>query len=471
MQLNYLGNKNLLPFATSPLARAYFVVMFTKLFHQNLTKLRQIIRPSKRLYWKDRTKQGNFNSNNCLERNLKTDGELELVGKSLDEVVKQLKTIFQNLEITTYKLENSVAKQTTKFMATKDNNEQVKNEFLANISHELLTPLNAILGFSQLMLQDSSLAAKHQQNLGIIHSNAEHLLTLINDLLEIAKIESGKLDFQENCFDLYCLLISLENQFKLRSISPHVKLEFDYSSDLPQYISTDRQKLRQVLVNLLDNGIKYTESGRVVLRVSRVDNLEKSSPSDSKIKIICFEVEDTGFGIAPSEIDGIFEAFVQGEKTPIYREGNGLGLAISQQFVRLLGGEIVVDSIVQQGSLFKFQIPAIIVDRKDIILPFDRVLELDRQKYLGKKHKSQNVFCKNRLRENRLIAFHSCLDRISPQWIERVHQAAIQVDTDLLFQLIEQIEAIDLPLSQELKTMVNNFEYDEIIELTGRVSY
>jgi signal transduction histidine kinase len=379
-------------------------------------------------------------------------------------LVKLIQTIRPNLFL------NKASQKIDRHNRTNNNNSEqylqnttnlAKSEFLANMSHELLTPLNAVLGFTQLMLQDSSLPDRHQQNLAIIYSNGEHLLALINDILEIAKIESNKLTLNEYCFDLPDLLASLEKQFTLRSKSPNVRLKFDYCPNLPQYICTDRQKLRQVLVNLLDNGIKYTESGTVILRVSVVaDAVKKSIGNEQKI-IIYFEIEDTGFGIDPSEVNSIFEAFIQGKKTPIYREGSGLGLAISQHFVNLLGGKISVSSVLDRGTVFKFHIPVSLVKQDDKIVSIDRIVDIDR-----KKSKRHNLSQRNRLEKTKILSCKSSFDRVPRQWIERLHQAAIEVDTDLILQLIEQISVVNFSLSEELKNMIDNFEYDEIIELT-----
>jgi signal transduction histidine kinase len=390
----------------------------------------------------------------------KKNRDLNVLSSSLNDIIQELKK-------TNRELENCLAQKTSNLIQVENHAERAKSEFLANISHELLTPLNAILGFTQLMLQDSSLPNKHQQSLAIVNTNGEHLLALINDLLDISKIETKRLHLQETSFDLYCFLDLLAHQFLHRSISPKIQLKFDYDSNLPRYIRTDCQKLRQVLVNLLDNGIKYTEIGSVTLRVSVVEHSEVISIQESSKALIRFEIEDTGFGIVPSEINKIFEAFSQGHKTPIYREGNGLGLSISQQFVKLLGGKISVNSVLERGSIFKFQIPVKLAKKEDTLLSIETVLEQELKKHCFKKHKQSNSLCKERLEAVKLLCDRSCFNAIPSQWLDRLHQAAIKVDKDLILQLIEQISLVNFTLSQELKNMANNFEYDEIIELTN----
>ena len=229
---------------------------------------------------------------------------------------------------------------------------RAKSEFLANMSHELRTPLNAILGFTQLMQRDRSLTSDHQRYIEIINQSGEHLLALINDVLEMSKIEAGRTAIHETEFDLYRLLDSLEVMLQLKAHSKKLRLIFDLEATVPQYIKTDENKLRGVLINLLGNAIKFTSQGSVTLRVSSVNH--KPQPT------LCFEVEDTGAGIAIDEIGNLFQAFKQTFVGRQSQEGSGLGLVISQKFVQLMGGEITVKSEVGKGSCFMFQIQAVL---------------------------------------------------------------------------------------------------------------
>ncbi|MFP5270525.1 GAF domain-containing protein [Coleofasciculus sp.] len=275
---------------------------------------------------------------------------------------------------------------------------RAKSEFLANMSHELRTPLNAILGFAQVMTRDSTLTPTQQEYLGIIARSGEHLLTLLNDVLEMSKIEAGRITLNETSFDLYRLLKSLEEMLQLKAASKGLELIFNCDPDVPQYVRTDESKLRQVLINLLGNAIKFTGEGSVTLHVEtchgmsrhgmsrhgtsvnqcvgagftdnvtqETDNLTKpallgerninpQSPIPNPQSLITFEVEDTGPGIAPAELDTLFEAFIQTETGRKSQEGTGLGLPISQKFVQLMGGTIAVSSILSQGTTFQFTI-------------------------------------------------------------------------------------------------------------------
>jgi PAS domain S-box-containing protein len=238
---------------------------------------------------------------------------------------------------------------------------QAKSVFLANMSHELRTPLNAILGFSQLMEGDPNLTAEQQENLGIINLSGEHLLALINDVLEMSKIEAGRLTLEETSFDLYLLLDSLEEMFRLRAREKGLDLTFRREADLPRYIQADEAKLRQILSNLLGNAVKFTREGGVVLSAKHAD--VKSEAQDAgtaeatdRRSRIGFEVEDTGPGIPPAELQVIFEPFMQAT-TGQPQEGTGLGLAISRQFARMMGGKLRVRSELDKGSLFCLDLP------------------------------------------------------------------------------------------------------------------
>jgi signal transduction histidine kinase len=235
-----------------------------------------------------------------------------------------------------------------------------KSEFLANMSHELRTPLNAILGFSELIIRDQTLALKHRENLAIIHRSGEHLLILINDVLDFSKIEAGRTTLNEKNFDLHRLLDDVVRIFRFKAEKKSLQLLFERADTVPQYVRTDEVKLRQVLMNLLSNAIKFTEEGTVTLKIEDCRlNIEKSPDEGSAQSSICslqFSISDTGPGIAPEEMDKLFEAFAQTETGRQAQEGTGLGLPISKKFVQLMGGDITVNSKVGQGTIVAFDI-------------------------------------------------------------------------------------------------------------------
>nr|WP_257236813.1 PAS domain S-box protein [Nostoc sp. 'Peltigera malacea cyanobiont' DB3992] len=249
---------------------------------------------------------------------------------------------------------------------------RAKSAFLANMSHELRTPLNAILGFSQLMERDTSLNSNQRESLATINRSGEHLLNLINDVLEMSKIEAGQIIFNPEDFDLYLLLQTLQEMFQVRTQAKQLFLRFEMAPNLPRYIQTDEGKLRQVLINLLGNAVKFTHSGGVTLRVrlrtgeqgsrGAGEQGENSSPlppapcPSASSPSLHFEIQDTGRGIAAEEMNNLFQPFVQTTSGIQTKEGTGLGLTISRQFVRLLGGDIHLTSSLGQGSTFSFDI-------------------------------------------------------------------------------------------------------------------
>jgi PAS domain S-box-containing protein len=227
---------------------------------------------------------------------------------------------------------------------------RAKSVFLANMSHEIRTPMNAILGFSQLMLRDQDLTPRQCQYLGTINRSGEHLLALINDILEMSKIEAGRTTLNSSTFDLPVLLKDLEMMFRVRTDEKKLSFSVEMIGDVPQYIVTDINKLRQVFINVLGNAVKFTEQGGIGLRV-RADRIGAKGP------FLRVEIEDTGPGISPDDQDKLFRHFEQTKTGQQAGTGTGLGLAISREFVRLMGGTITVTSQVAKGSVFVIQLP------------------------------------------------------------------------------------------------------------------
>ncbi|MEQ9549969.1 MAG: ATP-binding protein [Coleofasciculus sp. G3-WIS-01] len=257
---------------------------------------------------------------------------------------------------------------------------RAKSTFLANMSHELRTPLNAIMGFTQLMQRSSTFPADYQENLQIIYRSSEHLLTLINQVLDLSKIEAGRITLNQTVFDLYALLHDVETLFQIKARDKGLQLLFDYSDQVPQYVQTDAGKLRQVLINLLSNAFKFTQEGGISVRVARGIDVGETPTANQPDEItLQFEIEDTGAGMAAAELETIFDAFIQSQTGKQHQEGTGLGLSISREFARLMGGDMTVASQVEQGTVFRFEIRVKLADASQVPSqhPQQRIIALE----------------------------------------------------------------------------------------------
>lgn len=304
--------------------------------------------------------------------------ELGVLAQSFNQMARQLQESFTALENTNEELEQRVEQRTTELKSAKvaaDVANHAKSEFLANMSHELRTPLNGILGYAQILQRDKTTNPKQRDGLSIIHQCGSHLLTLINDVLDISKIEAQKLELYYTDFLFENFLLGVQEVCRIKAEQKEIGFSYQVLNHLPTAIHTDEKRLRQVLLNLISNAIKFTDNGSVTFKVGVVTNspefqLSNIEPqtrdatpldsinqgSEATIHKVRFQVEDTGVGMTPAQLEKIFLPFEQVGEHSRKAEGTGLGLAISCKIVEMMNSQIKVESTYGVGSKFWFDL-------------------------------------------------------------------------------------------------------------------
>ncbi|ACB00621.1 MULTISPECIES: PAS domain-containing protein [Cyanophyceae] len=310
-----------------------------------------------------------------------------------------------------------------------------KNQFLTSMSHELRTPLNAVLGFTQIMERSPDLSTDHQEYLSIIHRSGKHLLALLNDILNLAKFEKGTLQLNPNLFNLHDLLDDLAQMYALEIQHKNIQLDIHWDEQVPRYINADQAKLHSVLLHLLNNALKFTDSGCVQLTVKTL--------AQNPLRLR-FSVTDTGIGIAETDFTRLFDNFVKLEAGDRMGQGSGLGLALSQKFVNLMGGEIVVSSQPGVGSCFSFELTG-----------------------ATPANPMHLALYPPQARDEQLPALTpEALQKFPPEWLTAFHQAALAARAQHLKALIDQLPPQATAIARALEILVQKFAFDTLAKLS-----
>lgn len=314
-----------------------------------------------------------------------------------------------------------------------------KSVFLANMSHGLRTPLHGILGFARRLEKDTLLTETQRENVDIIYRNAEQLLLQLNDILDFAKIEANTLEISPSHFALPGMLNQLASRTRLEASRKGLAFSYEAPEDVPLILCGDQKRLRQILLNLLRNAVKYTENGRIAFR------LEIREAKKAESAILRFEVEDTGPGIPPNHIEGIFQPFQQADPCKLQEGSTGLGLSVSRRLAVLMGGRIHVDSVPGRGSIFRF----------DLELPVAEFSPVQSCR-ISEKTVPETEDMRRDLAE------------LPAEWLTQMANAAKRADFMFLSTAIARIRQYQPMIADALEPLLEDFRYDEILKIVGR---
>ncbi len=388
--------------------------------------------------------------------------ELNALAHTFNQMASQLYESFTTLENLNVDLDYRVKERTAELEAAKevaDNANKAKSEFLANISHELRTPLNGILGYSQILQHTSTLARKELEGIQVIHQCGKHLLSLIDDILDLAKVEARKLDLVVTTLNLPSLLQGVVEICQIKAEEKGLKLIYSFSSRLPTMIEADEKRLLQVFLNLLGNAIKFTEQGWIRFQVDVIALTETTAT-------VMFEIADTGIGIAQENLTKLFNAFEQLGDNQKKSEGTGLGLAISQRIVNLMGSHIEVKSQLGEGSTFSVTLEFPLATSPGIIEAGNRIL--------GYEGNRRTILIVDDRWENRAVV----VNLLEPLGFEVIEAENGQVGLEHLHQQAVDLVITDLamPVMDGLALMwhirnTDAFQDQKVIVSSASVTY
>ncbi|MDJ0732010.1 MAG: ATP-binding protein [Crocosphaera sp.] len=347
--------ETILPFTPFLIILFFTFIMIIIIILKTISFLKQrVIQPIKNL----QLAVHQINNNQFdLQLTIDTNDELQELSDGFQHMAKALKNSFETLE-------NKVKERTAQL----EKANQAKREFLSNINHELRTPLNLIIGYAERLYQLDSFSNEEKKRLDIIHRNGQHLLSLINKVLDISKIESGHITVEENSFNLSQLFNDTQAMFALTCYSKGLDLIIKNKlEERFNYIRCDENKLKQILINLLNNALKFTERGSITIEAEIINNLPLTSKKKQPEHLLKIQVKDTGKGIATEEMSQLFKAFEQTQTGRNSNSGTGLGLYISYKFIKLMGGDITVKSLPNMGTTFTLEIPIKLTTKDEIL--------------------------------------------------------------------------------------------------------